>query len=354
MALNRRTLRGMVGVIWILAIVVGLSTGALLAQAMPECTIWVQPGESIQAAIDAAPEGAVICLPAGIWEENIVIEKSITLRGMGAEQTIIDGIEDGYPVVWIMGPEEEVQAISVQIEGLTITGADGRCADEEERICAHGVLIQGSAQVAITRSTISGNGVAGIMLLGSAQAEITNATISENGKGGIVLLDSAQTEITGSTISGNGVAGIMLADSAQAVITSSTISENGKGGIVLVGSAQAVITDSSIVGHRLVGVELRDSAQAVVTDSTISENREWGIQLAGSAWAEITDSTISENGKSGIMLRDSAQAEIIDSTISESGWGVSGLRTQPGQRSPTPPSQRTGRMASCFWTQPRQ
>lgn len=50
-----------------------------LAQA--DCTVTVQPGQSIQSAIDAAPEGAVICLVAGMWEENLTITQSLKLTG---------------------------------------------------------------------------------------------------------------------------------------------------------------------------------------------------------------------------------------------------------------------------------
>ena len=211
MALNRRVLRVMAVILGILVVVVGLSTSALFAQEVPEYTITVQPGESIQAAIDAAPEGAVICLPAGIWEENIKIEKSITLRGAGAE-TIIDGFKDGHPVVWVMGPEEAMQPISVQIEGLTIRGAEGSCADGDKGIFADGMLIHGVTQAAITGSTISENGRHGIRLSDRARAEITNSTISENGEFGIVIVDSARVEIAGSIISGHGMAGIQLLD----------------------------------------------------------------------------------------------------------------------------------------------
>ena len=43
-------------------------------------TITVAPGESLQVAIDRAPNGAVIELTPGNWTENIVIDKSITIR----------------------------------------------------------------------------------------------------------------------------------------------------------------------------------------------------------------------------------------------------------------------------------
>jgi nitrous oxidase accessory protein len=65
----------------------------------------VRPGESLQTAIDAAPAGAVIVLSEGRWEENVKIEKSLTLRGTGADVTVISGVEEGYPVVWIAGPD---------------------------------------------------------------------------------------------------------------------------------------------------------------------------------------------------------------------------------------------------------
>ncbi len=173
------------------------------AQGQPDCTVTVKPGESIQKAIDGAKEGAVICLSAGTWQENIKITKSLTLRGAGQEQTVIDGVRRDYPVVWIW---QTTQAISVKVEGLRIIGAEGGetgwCADL--LICAHGVLIHGSAQATISSSTISGNGSDGIELWGSAQATISSSTISGNGDDGIWLGDLAKITIQESTVQGNG------------------------------------------------------------------------------------------------------------------------------------------------------
>jgi nitrous oxidase accessory protein NosD len=67
----------------------GSSIGSLgtsaLAQAQSDCTVTLQPGEPIQGAINGAEEGAVICLVEGTWEENLKIEKSLTLGRPGTD-----------------------------------------------------------------------------------------------------------------------------------------------------------------------------------------------------------------------------------------------------------------------------
>ncbi|MCD5415593.1 right-handed parallel beta-helix repeat-containing protein [Candidatus Bipolaricaulota bacterium] len=215
----------------------------------------------------------MICLPAGIWEENIKIEKSITLRGMGAEQMIIDGIEDGYPVVWIMGPEEAVQTISVRVEGLTITGAEGECADKAEGISATGL-----------RPCFA----TGVLIQGRAQVAITDATIYENRWNGLVLLDTAQAEIIGSIISGNRVNGIELRGSAKAVITGSTISEN-RTGIWIMHSAKVEITGSTISDSGADGIHLWNEAVLRLVNSRILRNLGYGVSIyLPDGWAEFT------------------------------------------------------------------
>jgi hypothetical protein len=51
--------------------------------------IVVGAGQSVQAAVDRAPEGATITLAAGAFKESITITKSLTLQGAGWEKTTI-------------------------------------------------------------------------------------------------------------------------------------------------------------------------------------------------------------------------------------------------------------------------
>ncbi|MCR4403763.1 MAG: thioredoxin domain-containing protein [Candidatus Acetothermia bacterium] len=187
-------------------------------QDQPECTVTVRPGESIQAAIDRVPEGAVICLEEGTWEENIVIGKGLTLRGAGAEKSVIKGKEAGKPVIRIESEEE----IEVVIAGLTAAEAKG----------GDGILVGGRACVTITGSNFVGNEY-GIWLVGSAQATISGSNFEGNVGDGIKISGSPQATISSSNFEGNLWDGIRLGDSAQATIEGSKIINNEGYGVAL-------------------------------------------------------------------------------------------------------------------------
>ena len=259
----------------VLVSIIGFSM-ATFAQETSACTITVQPGESIQEAIDKVPEGAVICLAVGIWEESIKITKSLTLRGAGDEKTMIEG-KTKYDSIIVIGSTKEDREILVEIEGVKITkGGDG-------------IAISGDAEARITNCAVSGNNWGGIVLLEFAEAKITDCTLSENWSG-IVLQNSGQAEIIGCTLSGNRNNGIECLDSVQAKITNCTVSESQS------------------------GIELSSFAWAEITDCTISGNWEYGIWLQDSTHLAMTGCAISRN-KKGIMFTDLAQVEIRRNVI---------------------------------------
>jgi parallel beta-helix repeat protein len=293
----------------------GNSSGMGAGDQLP-CTVTVQPGESIQAAIDKAEEGAVICLAEGTWEENLVIGKGLTLRGLGPEKSVIKGVKEGEPVILITSDAE----IGVIVEGLTIAEAKGWCY--EWLRCPNGLSLGGKVKAIIKGNTISGNSN-GISMLDSAQAYIWGNTISENLLYyGIWMSDSAKAYILWNTISGNH--GIGIEGSAQAYISGNTISENGNDGIYMRESAQATI-EGNIISGNWSGIYMGGSAQATIEGNIISGNKiggSGGIWMSDSAKASILWNTISGNQGFGICICiDSAQASISGNTISENKGG---------------------------------
>jgi len=340
-----------------------ISSNGLSAQQTSSCTIWVQSGESIQEAIDRAPEGAVVCLDAGVWKENLKIEKSLTLQGIASGQTTIEGSKAGYPVVWVTnhisseemseggvtlsgltimvdGKELETELVEtscsvlVKIDGVTITGAHGQSAEELNKVRPCGIMSQDAARVEISNSVISANEGSGLRFIEFAQGKINNCTISQNGwkDVGVWLQDSARVSVTNSDISENG-GGIYLNDLAQATITGSEVLGSFRYGILAQSSSQVEIASCSIAENGDDAVSLSDSAQGRITRSVISHHQ-GGIHLKGLSHANISDCTIyckEESFGAGILLEESAHADIVACAISNNLLGVQLLGTTQAQ-----------------------
>ena len=220
------------------------------------CTVTVRPGQSIQQAIDQAQEGDVICLAQGTWEENVKIEKSLTLRGAGQEKTTIKGQQEGYPIVWIESDFE----IEVTIESLKISdakGTDQLCAvGGPEWICPDGILVRGTSKVMMRNVKVSGNKLDGLRVRDSVQLTLENSTISRNRGPGLRMWESATVSLTGSQVSDNMHDGLWVNNSAQVSLNTSIVS-----------------------GNRAHALNVWDSAQVTVKNSIIRDNKGCGLYV---------------------------------------------------------------------------
>ena len=271
----------------------GSGSGSLAAEG---CTITLSPGESIQQAIDDAPPGAVICLEEGTWEENLVIGKSVTLRGAGPGNTVIQSIVKHLAVAWIEG-----SGIEVILEGLTITGARGHCLDRPDR-CPIGLVAKGSAQVTLQDSQVSDNEGHGLYVEDSAQVTLQNSQVLGNGDGGLYVLDSARVSLTNCQVSGNGDDGLEVRGSVQVSLQDSQVSGNGGRGLWVNGHAQVSLIDSKVSGNGGHGLLAWDHAQVTLKNSQVSGNGGDGLYMEYATQMSLQDCEVSGNGGNGLKV----------------------------------------------------
>lgn len=218
----------------------------------------------IQAAIDRASPGATVEIAAGVyelWGESLFIDKSLTLRGAGADRTTIDG-NGKHP-----GPLVSIAdtAPDVGIRGLTLTN---RMRIVSTRAGAGGIDHFGQ-RLTISDTVIHGNqgGMGGALHAGTdfGSVMLENVVLSENDAlvgGAIDFRDApdARLAITNSSILGNSAVftggGIFVRDVGTVTLIGVTLrgneSGNRGGGIFLVSqndAGQLELRDSIITGN---------------------------------------------------------------------------------------------------------
>ncbi|KAA0008712.1 MAG: PKD domain-containing protein [Thermoplasmata archaeon] len=175
---------------------------------------------SIQSAIDDANYGDIIFVYSGIYYENVVINKKITLVGENKETTIIDANHrEGYAAI--------ITANGATMQEFTVRNSDYRGYNGIETYA--GVRIY-SYNNSILDCNINNNTI-GILLepsiarLISTNASIFNCNISNNDYG-ISLYFSANNSIFDCNIE-NNTAGISLYSSANDSIFNCTFLNDG-------------------------------------------------------------------------------------------------------------------------------
>ncbi|MBI3461339.1 right-handed parallel beta-helix repeat-containing protein [Candidatus Acetothermia bacterium] len=332
-------------VLFIVAMAIGNSGQVGLAQPQA-CTMTLNPNQSLQAAIDQVTDGAVICLLAATYQENILVRRSLTLRGAGQEQTFIKGQDQkrDKAVLDIDGLSE----IPVVLEGLVVSQGRGSLGD--------GVRIDGKAIVALNNSKISANDGVGLRILGSAQAVLSNSLVSSNDLGGLIVTGSARVGLTNTQVSENHGIGLQAAGSARLVLADSQVSESGLAGLRVFENADIGLSNTQVINNRGEGFVVLDSASVRLANSRITGNKFFagliafgaaqvslfssqisgnpgidGLRVENSASVEVRNSVVENNGANGVLVKDNAKLGLTDSVIrNQAEWGLTALLKQCG------------------------
>ena len=224
---------------------------------------------SIQTAIKEARPGDTVFVKEGTYEENVVIDKEITLEGAGRNKVQIVGAKEGYPLILVPAAE-----VTVLLRKLTLRDPKGeRCAVPEELLCPSALIVKGRARVEIEDVSISGNEI-GVGAIDSAALSVSQSYFSDNGIG-MMLAQTATATVSQSVMRNNELSGALLLDRARAKITGSTIVRN-ENGIGLAGGALLFEAPS----EENMFASLPNEASLEITDNIIASNQVGVLSLS--------------------------------------------------------------------------
>jgi PGF-pre-PGF domain-containing protein len=178
--------------------------------------IIVQPGNSIQSAVDNANSGDTIIIKAGTYTENVNITKGdLTIRSESGnpDDTTIKSRSSTASVL-------SVQADNVKISGIRAIGASGsshsgiyihqcnKCIIENNALTnnGRGIYIENSRKCTVSDNIVTNNRAYGIVL-GSASYNVISGNMAYNSSRGIYLGSSDYNTISGNNVTFNDYLG---------------------------------------------------------------------------------------------------------------------------------------------------
>ncbi|MEU4008235.1 right-handed parallel beta-helix repeat-containing protein [Streptomyces pseudogriseolus] len=149
----------------------------------------VQPGQSIQKAVDAARSGDTVLVAAGTYKQSVQITRSgITLRGDAAGRTVLEP---------------------------PANAGKSACAKAGNGVCVTGTDKKPLKNVSVRSLTVRGFAKNGVWATGTENLKVRYVTAEKNGQWGIATERSARSVISHNVTRKNGDAGVFVANTVD-------------------------------------------------------------------------------------------------------------------------------------------
>ena len=272
-------------------------------EAFPGSYIFV-PGNypSIQAAIDAAPEGATILVADGTYTENVDVDKQLTILSQNGYGSTTVVAADEYDHVF------HVTADFVTIEGFTIYGA----TDMHKA----GIYLGDGVSHCTIKNNRSGYGYFtrnyhGIFLDNASNNIIAGNTCSQNANGIWLSLASKNNVIEDNVFDWNDTYGINLYPSGDSSPSENILAKNqcssNRYGIHLHYSNSNILTGNTCNSNEYQGIWLESSNDNTLSGNASNFNGDYGIWLEYSNENTLRGNTCNSNDNYGLFLMASKE-----------------------------------------------
>lgn len=282
-----------VGLALALAAVLPPASGAFADQHR----LQVHQGQSIQAAIDAAPPGSTIEVGPGTYSENLVIAKDgITLEGAGPGVTVLTPPAQPTPGCGVLTLRNEV-----------LTAINGICVGHLDN---HGNILGTVRDVRVAGFTVQGFSGVGIVFDGTSGGRADHNVAANNDEYGITAFASTHGRFANNTAYGSGDAGIYVGDSPQADFTiEGNTAHDDLWGVLVRDSSKGRVTgntlDHSCSGLVFLNTGTGTGAQDwVAADNTATQNNNFCPSSTTGLPFTLTGLGILIAGGRHILLRD--------------------------------------------------
>jgi nitrous oxidase accessory protein len=254
---------------------------------------------TIQDAINEAQEGGTVRVPAGVYFEHVLVNKTIALVGAGAKVTFVDGGNNGT-IITVVASNVTINGFTLQnsgygwtMQGVYVHNADN-CSivgNSFYNVC-HSIRLNYSRNPLVLENTIESPPEGGVTMYGIRVENSLNCTVSGNNvsvRVGAIHLENA----TGCTVARNRLfnsdQGIRLySPCMQNMIVENIIFDNRYDGMIAAMPGSADFTGNCIFHNNFVN---NTNPFIVQLTGTL-----WDNGFEGNYWSRHQNSDLNNDG----------------------------------------------------------
>jgi len=266
--------------------------------------------ETIQEAVNLAPDGAEIVVTEGTYDEVVSIDETQNLTVTGEDATIVapdSGAADGHAHVDIQASGTHFEGFDLETpEGLAGVGvsetSNVTVADVSVTGASDAVQVVGSSDVTVTNASATGAAANGVHVAGSDSVAVHDAEATDAGTG-VRIADSADVTVDAPSAM-NVSYGVMLDGATDVSLTGASVEDAGEAGIASMSSSGVDLTDASVTDAAY-GIHVDGGAVNNLTDASVVDS-EYGIAAEGGAAVSYAAHNEVTNATNGFMFSGSA------------------------------------------------
>jgi ATPase family associated with various cellular activities (AAA)/Right handed beta helix region/AAA lid domain len=266
----------------------------------------------------AAPDGAVVEIPAGSYREPLSIARPVVLVAADGPGSVTIELERPCAV-----------RADAELRGLTFAGA-GLLAAGSVRLAlwdcvvrdaaSTGIGLRENARLSACDSVIKDTGGNGLYIGGQAAARLSGCSLGPTDYSAIHLADRADLELEGCTVTSSREHGVRATDASSLRIDGGAVRASGLSGISAETSGRVILTGCAVCETERAGILIGAGASARIERCRIEDTRGSGLVVWIGATAQATGVVIAGAGKNGLYIADGAHGVFEGCDISATAF----------------------------------
>lgn len=290
------------------------------------------PGDAptLAAALDAVAPGGMILIGAGVYPEQLVVNKEdVTVRGLDRNGTIIDG--EGLRPYGIVAVVDGVRIENLTVRNTTFFGVLVTGLSDENGPSAHAsegyepfdpAAFPPVERFAVNYVTAYNNGLYGIYAFDARHGQITHSYASGSADSGFYVGQCSDCDIlVADNVAERNAVGFENANASTSLTIVRNRFSNNRVGLTLISNYQEAFTPQHanlVAGNVLSGNMSADSPEQETGGFGI------GVGISGGLDNVVTKNRIEGNARAGILLTNTEDLPVggnafLDNVLADNG-----------------------------------